>query len=211
MKHGRLDSVQQAIINPCESASFNLLTAVGNAGALNVMKVLMPADDAMDAVSNAVSSEKNPEKLAAIYEHLQAAADEAAHEAALLEEAAQVAEAASLSNSMPLAHNAPVPVPFSHRISATQVREQVPSTCLTCMTCSCRKILWKAFTLSRQIKSENCVSLETTSTSSCTCTCTAYSVHPGAGRKAVLNCPPRDTAQLKTLTSACRFLHTIDM
>lgn len=118
MKHGRLDTVQQAIINPCESASFNLLTAVGNAGALNVMKVLMPADDAMDAVSGAASSEKNPEMLAAIYEHLQASADEAAHEAALLEEAAQIAEAASLSNSAFLVYTFPVPAPsFSPSLS----------------------------------------------------------------------------------------------
>jgi hypothetical protein len=98
MKHGRLDSVQQAIINPCEAASFNLLTAVGNTGALNVMKVLMPADDAMEAVSNAVDSHSNPEKLAAINERLQASADEAAYESMLAEEAALAQEAASLSN-----------------------------------------------------------------------------------------------------------------
>ena len=112
MDLNRLDKVQQAIINPCESASFNLLTAVGNATALRVMKVLMPADDAMDAVSNAVSAESNPEKLAAIYEHLQASADESAREAALLEEAAQAKEAASLSNSAPLFCTTPAPACF---------------------------------------------------------------------------------------------------
>lgn len=99
MKHDRLDAVHQAIINPCESASFNLLTAVGNAGALNVLKVLMPADEAMEAVSNAVDSGSNPEKLAAIYENLQASADEAANDAALAEEVALAQQAASHSNS----------------------------------------------------------------------------------------------------------------
>lgn len=75
MKHERLHLVKQAIINPDESASWNLLTAVGNAGALNVMKVMMPADDAMEAVSNAVDSDNNPEKLADIFHQLQSAQD----------------------------------------------------------------------------------------------------------------------------------------
>lgn len=190
MKHGRLESVQQAIINPCESASFNLLTAVGNAGALNVMKVLMPADDAMDAVSNAVNSESNPEKLEAIYQDLQASADEAAHDVALAEEAA-FAQEATTSNSALLASTVPVSVfaPFWPIASADQLGRELVDSCLTCITCSCRQSTWKSYTLTCQIKSENCVSSENTCAgiaSWYTTSCAAHSVNSVVGNETLL-------------------------